>query len=47
MSNVHEVNFRYKTIIAMFLDKLRHGDGSLVTSDFVNIPFNTLYEWGP
>lgn len=47
IGNVHEVNFRDKTIIAMFLDKLRAQDGLLQPADFVNIPFNTLYEWGP
>ena len=45
VGNVHEVNLRDKTIIAMFLDKFRMKEGNLTESDFQTIPFNTLYEY--
>lgn len=42
--NVHEVNYRDKTIIAGLLDQLRI-KGRLTPSDVQELPFNTLREW--
>ncbi len=42
--NVHEVNFRDKTIIATLLDQLRIS-GQLTRSDVERLPFNSLREW--
>ena len=42
--NVHEVNWRDKTIAGALIDRLTT-QGELVAADFQSIPFNTLKQW--